>query len=72
MKTLKPLIDAVSMAMIRQVSYDSDGDPGQAFNNSVETFARISYTWIPLIDYGGVPVVGFRFLLEQVKIHTNL
>ena len=72
LKTLKPLIDTVSLAFIRQVAYDSNGNPGQAFNNSIETFIRLSYMWIPLTDYGGVPVVGFRFLMEGAKIHTNL
>lgn len=71
-QTLKPLIDTVSDALIRQVSYDSDGNPGQQFNHSISTFGAISFNEIPLTDYGGVPVIGYRITMEDVKILVNL
>jgi len=68
---VKPLIDTVSDALLREVSYDSDGNPGDRFNNSISTFARVSYSWVQS-DYGGVPVIGYHFLMEDVKILVNL
>ena len=70
-EALKPLIDTVPLALIRQVSYDSDSNPGQQFNQSISTFARLSYTWLQT-DYAGVSVVGYHFLMEDVKILVNL
>ena len=69
---IKPLVDSVPLALIREVSYDSDGDPGGRFLGTIETFGRISYSWIPQTDYNGVPVVGYHFVMENVKILVNL
>lgn len=69
--TMKPLIDTIPTALIQEVSYDSDGNPGDCFNASINTFARVSYSWLQS-DYGGVPVIGYHFLMEDVKIITNL
>src|SRR5574339_958952 len=49
-KALKQLIDTVSDALLSEVS-----DGGSQFTGSIETFARLTYSWIPLTDYGGVP-----------------
>lgn len=68
---VKPLIDTVSDALLRQVSYDSDGNAGGLFNNTIQTFSSLSYSWITS-DYGGVPVVGYHFLMNDVKILVNL
>lgn len=72
MAITKPFIDIVAHALEVEVSYDSDGNPGGLFNNSISTFTAMSYIEIPLTDYGGVPVLGYRCLMEDVKIRTNL
>ena len=72
LQALKPLLDTIPNALIREVSYDSDGNPGDMFSNSVSTFNRVSFSEIPLTDYGGVPVIGYRFTMEDVKILVNL
>ena|SRR5258706_10132232 len=69
---LRPLIDSVPIPLIAQVSYDSGGNPGGQFNNTIETFEEITYNWIPLTDYGGVPVVGLHFMMTNAKIMVNL
>ena len=69
---IKPFIDTVSMALIRQVSFDSDGNPGQRFGNTISTFESVSYSFIPEADYGGVPVTGYHFQMNNVKILTSL
>ncbi len=69
---IMPIIDIVGHACEFQVSYDSDGNVGGQFNNSMDTFDRFTYSYIPLVDYGGVPVIGYHCVLENVKIRTNL
>jgi hypothetical protein len=69
---LKPLIDTVALKLGRQVSYDSDGNPGQRFNNSIDAISGLDYSWIPLSDYGGIPVTGIHFVMNDVKILTSL
>lgn len=69
---IKPFIDTVSMSLIRQVSYDSDGNPGQRFNNTISTFESVTYSFIPEADYGGVPVTGYHFQMNGVKLLTSL
>ena len=67
-----PIIDIVSHALEFQISYDSDDNIGGQFNNSIDTFSRFTYNYIPPTDYGGVPVIGYHCTMEDVKIRTNL
>ena len=71
MTALYPLIDSIPNALMLQVSYDSDGTPGSQFNDSIETFGNLSYSLIQS-DYGGTPVIGYRFIMEETKIQVNL
>lgn len=64
---LKPYIDTVADALISEVS-----DGGTLFTNTINTFGSLSYSWIQNADYGGVPVVGYHFLMNDVKILVNL
>jgi len=69
---MKPLIDTVSMAFGREISYDSDGSPGDQFNNTIETFSTLDYSWIPQTDYAGIQVIGLHFVMNNTKILVNL
>ena len=71
MTALYPLIDSVPHALMLEVSYDSDGTAGSQFNDSIETFGNLSYSLIQS-DYGGTPVIGYRFIMEETKIQVNL
>jgi hypothetical protein len=64
--TLKPLIDTVSNVLLAEVSTG-----GTIFNNSISTFSNLTYNWVS-VDYGGVPVVGYHFMMVDVKILVNL
>lgn len=63
---VKPFIDTVSAALISEVS-----GSGDQFSDTIETFGRLSYSWLST-DYGGTAVVGYHFLMEDVKILVNL
>lgn len=69
---LKPLVDSVPAPLIAEVSYDSGGNVGGRFNGSIETFEEVQYNWLPLTDYGGVPVLGIHFIMTNVKLMVNL
>lgn len=70
---MKPFIDTVSMALAREISYDSNGNPGDQFNNTIETFDDLDYSWVPVgTDYGGVQVTGLHFIMTDVKILVPL
>lgn len=71
MATVKPFIDSIPVPLLQQVSFDSDGNPGQQFGTTIETFEKLSYSWLET-DYGGTPVVGYHFLMENVKVQVNL
>ena len=63
---MKPFIDTVANALMKEVSTGGD-----MFTNSVETFSKLSYSWIAT-DYAGVSVVGYHFMMEDTKIQVNL
>lgn len=71
MTVLEPFLDSVPLALLREISYDSSGNPGQQFGQTIEIFESISYTWIQT-DYGGTPAVGYQFTMENTKIQVNL
>ncbi len=64
--TLKPLIDTISNALVSEVSAG-----GTLFNNTINTYGSLSYSWLTS-DYAGVAVVGYQFLMSDVKILVNL
>lgn len=73
MKRLKPLIDSTALVLLREVSYDSDGNAGNQFNHSIETFEGLDYSWIPSgTDYAGIQVTGLHFTMNNAKLMVNL
>lgn len=68
---LKPLLDLVAYAISVQFSYDSLGNVGQRFENSLQTVEELPYTFIER-DYGDVPVIGYQMTIMNAKILTNL
>lgn len=70
--TLKTMIDPLSEALLSEYGVDGNGQPaGNQFNNAFNTFSMLTYNWITS-DYGGITVVGYHFLMVDVKILVNL
>lgn len=69
---IKPYVDSIPLALLRQVSFDNSGNPGQRFGDTISTFESVSYSFIPEADYGGVPVCGYHFQMNNVKLLTSL
>jgi hypothetical protein len=67
MAKLTPLVDVVSLALVGQVS-----GLGQRFNNTISTFDTLRITYQPDIDYAGVPMRGYSFVMENTKLLVSL
>lgn len=65
--TLTPLVDTVSLALVGEVS-----GSGQRFGNTISTFDTLRITYLPDVDYAGVPMRGYSFVMENVKILVSL
>lgn len=63
---LDPYIDSIPAALIAEVS-----DGGDRFSNTISTFDEITMQFIPMVEYAGVQMIGYRFILNQVKILSN-
>jgi hypothetical protein len=64
---LTPLVDTVSLALVGQVS-----GTGQRFSNTISTFDTLRINYISDVDYAGVPMRGYSFTMENVKILVSL
>lgn len=60
---LIPFLDTVPAALIAEVS-----DGGDLFSGTITTFDRVVWNFVPEYDYAGVPLIGYRFIMENVKI----
>jgi len=67
METLTPFIDSVPAALLTEISTGGD-----IFSGTIDTFESISIEFLPQIDYGGVQMIGYRFLMNNVKILVSL
>jgi hypothetical protein len=65
--TLVPLVDTIPAALLAEVSGDNAG----RFGNTIDTFGRIEYTFLPSVQYAADPLRGYRFVIRQVKILTT-
>ena len=61
MASFIPLVDLVSDALLSEIT-------GGRFGNTIETFDRVDYSFIPRIDYAADPMRGYRFVVRGVKI----
>jgi hypothetical protein len=68
---LHPFIDLITSALDAEVSNSEDGLPGGCFNGTISTFESVSISFLPKVDYAGVQMIGYRFLMNNVKILSN-
>jgi len=60
---LIPFLDTVPAALNAEI--EGNGD---RFSNTISTFDRITYQLLPQVDYAGAQMIGYRFVMENVKI----
>lgn len=62
---LRPFLDSVKLALLSEKT-------GNRFGGTILTFGRVHTMFIPNVTYGGIDRIGFRFILEDVKIMVNI
>jgi len=67
MAVLEPLLDPIILALLGEVSGN-----GARFQASISTFESLEMSYIPDVDYAGVHMRGYRFLMNKVKILVNI
>lgn len=65
MDTFTAFVDTIPAALLAQMA-----GSGSRFGNTLETFERIDYTFLPRIEYAADPMRGYRFIIRGVKILT--
>lgn len=55
--------DTVPAALIAEVSGN-----GNRFDGTISTFGNIRRQFVPGVDYAGVILIGYRFIMQDVKI----
>jgi len=63
MATLTPFLDLITNALLGQVS-----GSGGLFSGSITTFERLDIEFLPNMTYGAVTMIGYRFLMNNVKL----
>lgn len=63
---LDPFVDSIPLALISEVSGD-----GNRFNQTISTFEQITMQFIPMVKYAEVECIGYRFVMNDVKILSN-
>jgi uncharacterized membrane protein len=67
METLTPFLDSIPAALLGELSTGGD-----IFSGTISTFEFLSIEFIPDVVYGGVQHIGYRFLLNNVKLLISL
>ena len=66
MALISPYIDSISSALLAEVS-----DGGTQFSGTISAFEAIDYEVLNSYVYGTVEMIGYRFIMTNVKILEN-
>ena len=67
MAILTPYLDSIPLALVSEVS-----PGGDVFSGNINTFGSIHLEFLPMYDYAGAQMIGYRFIMEDVKLLVNL
>jgi len=65
--TLFPLFNAALDELKVDLVAEVVGSGGH-FSNSIDTFAQLRFYFIPEYPFGNIPMLGYRIVMEQVKL----
>jgi hypothetical protein len=60
---LNPFVDTIPAALDAEIT-----GTGARFVNTISTFDQITIQFIPMVEDAGVQMIGYRFILNNVKI----
>jgi hypothetical protein len=64
---LLPIADAISTALITEAT-----SAGDMFTGALDTFATLRVEFLPQYIYSNVQMIGYRIVLEDVKLKLDL
>lgn len=64
---LLPLADSVSTALITEATTGGD-----MFSGTIDTFTNLRIEFLPSYTYANVQMIGYRIMLEDVKLKLDL
>jgi hypothetical protein len=67
MAILTPYLDSIPLALVSELSTGGD-----QFSNTISTFGNLHIEFLPLYPYAGAEMIGYRFVMEEVKFLMNL
>jgi hypothetical protein len=67
MAILTPYLDSIPTALVSEISYSGD-----IFSGTINTFGSLRLEFLPFYDYAGAQMIGYRFIMENVKLLVNL
>jgi hypothetical protein len=65
---LHPILDDLKVALFTEVTTAGGGH----FDNTVDTFATLRILFLPEYQYAGIEMIGYRLVMEGVKMVTTL
>ena len=66
MALISPYVDSISSALLAEVS-----DSGDRFTGTISAIEGIDYELLQNFNYAGVEMIGYRFIMTNVKILEN-
>lgn len=60
---LHPFLDSIPDALTAEVA-----EGGDQFKGKMETFEKVTTTFLPFVEYAGIQMIGYRFIMENCKI----
>lgn len=64
---LLPVVDLIDTALITEITTVS-----AFFDASIDTYEILRWEFLPFYEYSGLPCIGYRVMLENVKQKINL
>ncbi len=65
--TILALIDSISTALITEATTGGD-----MFSNALDTYTNLRIEFLPYYLYNNIPHIGYRVMLEDVKLKLDL
>ena len=67
LEVLEPFLDTIPAALLAELSYSGD-----IFSAAIDTLESIAFEFLPEMNYGGVQMIGYRFILQNVKLLVSV
>ena len=67
MAILTPFLDSIPGALSGEIHTSGD-----LFSGTIQTFENVRFEFLPAYPYAGADMIGYRFVMENIKILVDL